>query len=270
MKKTFLLLIIFSITYTLKGQNLKSIVKDIAKINEVQFDDQSGKYQNFINFEKLKKKASVVQLLDLINNENDVVACYSSFALIDLNYNHIDEIFANLLEKNNKVKTLDGCLYDEEEVPYLFYNYFNFNSNSEENIKAKIISKLDSISLYNGKSKFLTNKVLEKRISDKFNEQIKYLAYQKKNLAALFYISNWKIEYDESTIKKAWLNYINNTEISNEYLDFNYATVDKILNLNDIDLTNSILNKMKLNKEKWQYEKDNYNNVFNKYNLKIE
>ena len=44
------------------------------------------------NFELLKKKSNITQLLKLIENKNSVVVCYSSFALIDKNYNQIEKI----------------------------------------------------------------------------------------------------------------------------------------------------------------------------------
>ena len=145
MKKSRIILIsllILTSVNQLRSQDLNVIINRIAKINEVQFEGQSGKYQNIKNFELLKKKSNITQLLKLIENKNSVVVCYSSFALIDKNYNQIEKIFTKLLVENKKVTTLGGCLIDEEELPALFYEYFTFESKFPENKKIKLFQNL--------------------------------------------------------------------------------------------------------------------------------
>jgi hypothetical protein len=274
MKKLRIILIsllILTSVNQLRSQDLNVIINRIANINEVQFEGQSGKYQNFKNFELLKKKSNIAQLLKLIDNKNSVVVCYSSFALIDKNYNQIEKIFTKLLVENKKVTTLGGCLIDEEELPALFYEYFTFESKLPENKKNKIISKLDSISIFNGNSNSLIHKILkDKIVSENLNQQIKYLAYQKYNQDALFYITNLNLETEKDLLKNAWLNYIDKTELSSEYLGFYYGTVEKLLELKDNEITNKILRKLTDNKEEWKYNKDNFEEVLSKYNLKIK
>lgn len=202
-----LLLVLISIN-KLRSQNLNLIVKKIAKINELQFEGQSGKYPNFENFELLKDKANTGELINLLDNKNAVVAGYASLGLIDKNYKQIEKIFTKLLLKNKTVTTLEGCLIDEQEVPAVFYNYFIFESKLSEVEKNKTISKLDSIVIYNGNSNYLLHKILEhKKFNSSYNQQIKHLAYQKYNQDALIYISNWKIETYKEILKKAWLTY---------------------------------------------------------------
>lgn len=271
MRKILILLLIFTFVNGLRSQDLNIIVNRIAKINEVQFYGQSGKYPNFKNFELLKEKSNIAQLLKLTEHKNSVVACYSSFALIDKNYNQIEKIFTKLLVENKKVTTLGGCLMFEEELPALFYEYFTFESKLPENKKNNIISKLDSISIFNGNSNRLIHKILkDKTVSENLNQQIKYLAYQKYNQDALFYITNLNLETNKEILKKAWLNYIDKTELSSEYFGFYYDTVEKLLELKDNEITNKILQKLTDNKEKWRYHEDNFEEILSKYNLKIE
>lgn len=274
MKKTqkiLILLLILTSAKELRSQGLNLIVNKIAKINEIQFEGQNGKYPNFKNFELLKKKANITQLLKLIEHKNDVVVGYSSFALIDKNYNQFEKIFTKLLIENKKVTTLDGCLIDEEELPALFYDYFIIESKLSENQKNKVISKLDSIAIYNGKSNILLHKILrDRKVADKYNQQIKYLAYQKHNQEALFYITNLNLESNKQILKNAWINYIDKTELSSEYLGFYYDTVEKLLEFKDNDINNKILAKLIINKEKWKYDKENFEEILYKYNLKID
>jgi hypothetical protein len=266
---TLTLLLILISTNKLRSQNLNAIVNNIAKINEVQFYGQSGKYENFENFELLKKKSNITQLLKLIEHKNSVVACYSSFALIDKNYNQIHEIFTKLLLDNKKVTTLGGCIEAEDEISALFYEYFISLNKLSENEKNKVISKLDSISIHIGNSNRLINKALEKKVNDNYNQQIKYLAYQKYNKDALFYISNWNIETDKETLKNGWLNYIDKTEISS-YFGFYYSTIEKLLDFKDDEINAKILSKLKNNKEDWKYDKETFEKILSEHNLKID
>lgn len=270
MQQILTLLLILTSANKLKSQELNVVVNKIAAINEIQFEGQSGAYPNFTNFELLKKKANISQLLKLIDNKNDVVVGYSSFALIDKNYNQIEKIFTKLLLENKKVTTLDGCLIDEEELPTLFYDYFVNESKLPDNTKHKIITKLDSISIYSGNSKILIHKILkDNKVPTTYNQQIKYLAYQKYNTDALFYITNMNLETDKYLLKNAWLNYIDKTKLSSEYLGFFYGTVEKLLEFKDNDITNKVLSKLIDNKEDWKYDKEKFEEVLSQYNLKI-
>ena len=264
----FILLLFLTISINLRGQNINQIVNKIAKINQVEFYGQSGKLENFKNFELLKKKSKVNELLLLIDHKNLSVVCYSSFGLIDKKYNKIDKILAKLLEQKNKVTTLGGCLLDEQELSELFYDYFNFNSKLSETEKNKFTSKLDSIAINSGKSEVLIHKILnEKKLSDNYNKQIKLLAYKDLNVDALLYISKWKIEIDNEKLKNNWINYIDKTELHREYFGFDYETIKKLLEMKDVRINNKVL--LKLINFKSEQEKERIEEILSKYNMKI-
>lgn len=81
---------------TVFGQSVDNIVRKIADVNEVQYEHvgiAGQPSENYQNFEKLKEKADIPTLLQLIENKNPVVSCYASWALIDNEYSDLATVF---------------------------------------------------------------------------------------------------------------------------------------------------------------------------------
>ncbi len=264
------ILVLISIS-KLKSQTVDNIVSEIAEINQMQFYGQSGKYENFKNYEKLREIASIKELVKLTDHKNAAVAGYASFALVEKSYDSIQNIFIKFLNNKRTASILSGCIEDENELSVeLYFDYKNDTSDSEKQ-KNAMLAKLDSIAIFNAKSDYLIKEALEKINPKEYNTQIEYLAFDLYNHDAILYFSKWyKNDYSEK-IKVAWLNYLKKTDFKYIRYDYYYEVIEELLSLKDSEINKRIIDKLRKDKS-WIYHKERFENLLlrNNINEKID
>lgn len=241
------------------GQTVDDIVKKIASVNELQ-DKHIGfagsESEQYKNFELLKSKADIDELLKLIDNKNSVVACYAAFALVDKSYNDLSSIYLKFLNNDKEIATFSGCIKSNDKISSEFYHHYWNSVNENERENDKQLFKLDSITLYRKKSYWLLiARALENRVYPlTFNAQIEYLAFEKVNNDAIFYLSNWyKAQYKDK-IEQALLLYLKQTDFKNTGTTDYYQVIAELFKFRDPDINKKILEKLKTDKH-WTMEK---------------
>lgn len=266
-------------TSILSSQNLTQILKEISDINELQYNEkQSGDiYENWANYEKLKKIANTEKFIELIENKNSVVKVYASFGLVDNNYSNIPLIYRKFIENDSIVETADGsCTVVSERISNELYFYYLRKLKDEEICCDKVLFQIDSLTIYNKSLEnfnifdgngFIIRKVLTNRVfPSTFNKRIAYLAFEKNNDYAIDYLSNWyKAEFKKELIE-VFLKKIKKLDYeSHEYFDF-FEITEQLLKFNDKNVSNKIVEILKKN-ENLVKDKRQFINLFNKYGI---
>ena len=271
MKKiTTFILVLISINQ-LNSQTIEKIVKNIEKVNIIQNEtigSTENKSENFINYELLKSKASIEELVKLTNHKNSVVNAYSTFALIEKSNKKFPEIFTKFLNNDKTANTRSGCIESEDKISSEIYHFYWNSLKQNERENDEILLKIDSITLYNKNSDWLLIlRALENRIFPmKFNSQIEYLAFEKQNENAIFYLNNWyKAEYKEK-LKKTFLDFLKNTNFKEEGNQKFYEIIVELFKFNDYLVNEEIKNKLKIEKD-WINEKSKFENLLQKYGI---
>lgn len=228
---------------------MEKVVTDIVKVNIIQ-DETIGfgeKSENFTNYELLKSKASINDLLMLTNHKNSTVNGYSVFALIDKKYDKIPEIYSHFLDNDKKVETHKGCIVGEDNISSEIYHYYWNSVKSENRENDSLLKKLDSITLYNENSYWLLLlRALENRVYSKnYNARIEYLAFQKTNRDAIYYLLNWyKADYKEK-LKNSLLDYLYKTNFKDVGVTPYYETLEELFKFRDESINGKIVEKLK-------------------------
>ncbi|MDR6238775.1 hypothetical protein [Aureibacter tunicatorum] len=256
---------------------MSELVKKIAEVNEVQ-DAHIGyagsPREQYKRFELLKSKATVKELIDLTNHKNKVVACYASWGLIDKEYEHLDQILNKFLDNDHNVSTFSGCLKGSDPISSEFYNrYWNklrLESNDEEKTlqNDEQLLKIDSLILFkkNVYWLILDRALHNRKYPDNYLNQIKLLAFEKKNLDALEYIYKYDLEGNEKSIQNALTKYLDRKKIwPSEY----EVIFDILLSFKDEDLTQVVLNELKeIDKNNTYPSSSNYDAILKKHGIK--
>lgn len=138
MKNKILTLICFLGVIILHSQSKKELIDAIKKVNSLDGWDgtlnpqleENGtcSYHNYYNFEKLKKKLSKEELIELTYHENQVLRLYAIRALIEQNYSELDlrHIIIEEVIKNEKIQTQRGCVIGKEYIySIIYHDYWN-------------------------------------------------------------------------------------------------------------------------------------------------
>lgn len=215
MKKITFLFFIFY-TFQVSAQKIrpeiKNLVEKIEKHNQLEskhvgiagiITDQ------YLNFEKLKKKATTAELLELLNHKNNVVKGYSSWALVDNKYPKLVTIFSKFLETEEKVTAQDGCIVSDEELSdefyyRIFYQHFKNKISEQDSLFFLAqIKQLDSVILYKEKETSLLSNALENNNANpKTYQRIKHLALKVKNIEAIKALAIYQKKEDIPEFKK--------------------------------------------------------------------
>ncbi len=214
MKK--LLTIIFSLTISLCfSQTKEQLIDSIIKVNRVESDCVGIGCMispQYTRFQKLKKKLSDKELTELSKHENPTIRTYASIELIQSSKGNVPELLSAELQKNEMVKTFEGCIMDVEPISSIIYHeYWNKirieasqkvkGNNYEQDLAMKkalatdlIMEKLDSIIIYSDKKVYwlLYSRTFENRKhKDNYLTRIKELAFDKNNSYAFDYLKNY-------------------------------------------------------------------------------
>ncbi len=193
-------------SYTLSGQEIrpeiKAIVQKLEQFNVLHSQQvgTSGRTTEIYKlFEELRDKASIEELLALIEYKNSAVKAYASWALLDNRYPDLSNIFSTFLKQRYSVITGYGCRVSESEISTgLYYRLLNqkINSNSSENDSLYFqiqLERMDSVILY---SNIETSLKYEALINNKGNAKTYYrireLAAEPNNIPGLVALAEYK------------------------------------------------------------------------------
>ena len=247
------------------SQSVDEIVKRFVSTNEVQYEHigfgstNSKLYQDYLTFTKL---ADNKELIKLTNHNNAVVRCYAGWALIDRKYSRLDSIYQSFLNNDAEVTTYSIDIKDNDKISSEFYHRYWNSLDFKDKAKDSVLFKLDSLTLYNSKSDWLLIlRALENRIYPKsYNKQIEYLAFEKNNRDAIFYLSNWyKAEYVDK-LKPALIKYLQTTDFKDVGTTPYYQVIEELLKLKDEEIEQIIVEKLRKDKH-WEFDKQRFVNL---------
>lgn len=187
---------------------LNELIEAIAKGNTVDgphIGMGSWKSEQYINYQKLRSKASIEELIELTDNNNSAVRCYAFQALASRKYDKVFSILLKHLKDTLQVETRGGCTNWYYLVGDYFINvvrpdYFIDSSTYKLNNAEKL--ELDSI-LLNDKTINLWAKysVLEELAPTAKNyKRINELVQVEKNGAALKTLAKYRKQEDKKLI----------------------------------------------------------------------
>ena len=262
MRQFLILINVFFLTGYLYSQTIDEITKQFIATNEVQYEYigfGSTKSRIYKDYLILTEIADINELVLLTNHPNAVVKCYAGWGLIDKKYPKLDSIYETYLNNDTEVMTYRIDLKSIDNLSSQFYHrYWNSLSFKDKAIDL-ILTKLDSITLYNPNSDWLLiRRALENRIyKKKFNKQIEYLAFEKNNRDAIFYLSNWyKAEYVDK-LKPALIEYLQKTEFRQVGVTPYYQVIEELLKFRDEDVEIIIVEKLRKDQH-WRCEKQRF------------
>jgi hypothetical protein len=214
MKK--LLTIIFSLTISLCfSQTKEQLTDSIVKVNRVESDCVGYGCvvsPQYTRFQKLKKKLSDKELIELSKHKNPTLRTYASLELIQSQKGNVPELLSTELRKNEMVETFEGCIMDVEPVSSIIYHeYWNKirieasrkikGNNYEQDLAMQkalatdlTMEKLDSIIIYSEKEVYwlLYDRTFENRKHKKsYLPRIEELAFNKNNSYAFDYLRKY-------------------------------------------------------------------------------
>lgn len=125
MKSIFPILFLF-ITFSSQAQSKKvlELVNTFMLVGQVhdEFVGFAGEttiqYKSFL---ELKKVATTQELLDLTKHKSTVVRCYAAWALTDLKYSKLEEVFEYFLKNKEEVLLFVGCIMQDEKISDIIY-----------------------------------------------------------------------------------------------------------------------------------------------------
>jgi len=218
-----LLILLIGIT---SCQDVDSLVNSIAKEDRVECKRtgfagiESSLYKKF---EKLKRRATKDELIDLINHESLAVVGYSSYALIDKELIESNKLLERFIDNKESVSTFCGCLMGGSTLSSLVYHrYWNSRIEfpDEEDYEYRVLNdskdlqKMDSLILYSANPDWLlVLRAFENRIySDNYRTKIEEWAFTKNDFSALKYVFKNLREGNEKKLIKSFVEYVNNEE----------------------------------------------------------
>lgn len=253
------------------SQSVDEIVKRFISTNEVQYEyigfgsTKSKLYKDYLT---LAINATNNELVKLTNHNNAVVRCYAGWALIDRKYSRLDSIYLSFLNNDAEVITYSIDLKGNDNISTVFYHRYWNSLEFKDKAEDSVLLKLDSLTLYNANSYWLLIlRALENRIYPKsYIKQIEYLAFDKNNIDAIFYLSNWyKAEYVDK-LKPALIQYLQMTDFKNVGTTSYYRVIDELLKFKDEDIELIIVEKLRKDKH-WEFEKQRFVKLLQDYGI---
>jgi hypothetical protein len=259
-KLFFPYMLLFSLNSTFgQATKLGAIVEEISKINQVQHQriGYGGiESENFKNFKKLKALASTEELVQLTDHNNATVACYASWALADNAYPDLKTIFQKFIDHDKQVETYSGCIQSPDFISSELYHWYWNHLELSKRPSDQLLCELDSIVLFSPKTNWLLlNRALENRVySEPIKSRIALLAFEKGNMDAVLYLSNWHKAAYVDEIKTALLRHLNTTNFKNTGTTDYYRTIEELFKFKDNETKKAIIAKMKKDRH-WEVEK---------------
>jgi len=265
MRQIFTLIYFLILSGLSYSQSVDEIVKRFISTNEVQYEHigfgstNSKLYQDYLTFTKI---ADNKELIKLTNHNNAVVRCYAGWALIDRKYSRLDFIYQSFLNNDAEVTTYSIDIKGNDKISREFYHRYWNSLDFKDKAKDSVLFKLDSLTLFNSNSDWLLIlRALENRIYPKsYNKQIEYLAFEKNNRDAIFYLSNWhKAEYVDK-LKPALIKYLQTTDFKDVGTTPYYKVIEELLKFKDEEIEQIIVEKLRKDKH-WEFDKQRFVNL---------
>jgi hypothetical protein len=265
MRQIFTLICFLFLSGFSYSQSVDDIVKRFIATNEVQYEhigfgaSNSKLYQDYLTLTKI---ADNKELIKLTNHSNAVVRCYAGWALIDIKYSRLDSIYQSFLDKDAEVTTYSIDIKNNDNISSVFYHRYWNSLDFKNKAKDSVLFKLDSLTLFNSNSDWLLIlRALENRIYPKtYNKQIEYLAFEKNNRDAIFYLSNWhKAEYVDK-LKPALIKYLQTTDFKDVGITPYYHVIEELLKFKDEEIEQLIVEKLR-NDKHWEFDKQRFVNL---------
>ncbi|MFD0975406.1 hypothetical protein [Salinimicrobium gaetbulicola] len=292
MKK--LLTIIFSLTISLCfSQTKEQLIDSIIKVNRVESDCVGIGCMvspQYTRFQKLKKKLTDKELIELSKHENPTIRTYASIELIQSDKGNVPELLLTELEKNEMVETFEGCIMAVEPISSIIYHeYWNKirivasqkvkGNNYEQDLAMKkalatdlVMEKLDSIIIYSDKEVYwlLYDRTFENRKhKDSYLPRIEELAFDKNNSYAFEYLEKfYQTEYSEK-LDKYLRNDFSKAKFQTENEVFYlHSFVEILLESNKDDFKQIAIDKLKT-EEIWKKHKSWFKTTLKKHGIEL-
>jgi hypothetical protein len=260
MKASFIVqLSLFFLSITnLKAQSVNQIVKSFIEADEVHSQRISIGYESPIykNFERLIEIASIEELIELTQHDNPVVQTYAGWALIEKSYGRVAEVFSFFLKNDKEVNTYVADMKDKDYLSSIFYHRYWNSLETASREQDNTLFKMDSILLYHHNPDWLLIlRALENRIYPrKFHPRIEYLAFEKLDKNALFYLSNWhKAEYRDQ-LKAGLIRYLQETNFKNVGVTGYYEVIRELLQFREDNINAIVVEKLRTDKH-WEHQR---------------
>ena len=292
MKK--LLTIIFSLTIGLCfSQTKEQLIDSIIKVNRVESDCVGIGCMvspQYTRFQKLKKKLSEKELIELSKHENPTIRTYASIEIIQSDKGNVTELLSSELEKNEMVETFEGCIMDVEAISSIIYHeYWNKirieasrkikGNNYEQDLAMQkalatdlTMGKLDSIIIYSEKEVYwlLYDRTFENRKHKKsYLPRIEELAFNKNNSYAFDYLrKHYSSEYSqelENYLKNDFPKAKFQTENEVFYL---HSFIETLLENKNEEFKKIAIDKLRAD-EVWKDRKGWFNTTLKKHGIEL-
>lgn len=180
---------------------INDLVRKIEKYNVLESEhvgeagETTDQYRNFI---KLREKATIDELLFLLNHKNSVVKGYASWALADREYPKLNEVIKPFIDSGELVKSQDGCIGSTTELASTFYyrildqRFYNKLTTKDSIFFSSQIQKIDSLIVFSDKNTTVLKEALEgNNANPNTYFRVKELAL-KKNKSAIIALAKYK------------------------------------------------------------------------------
>lgn len=123
-----ILFLFISFSSQAQSRKVQEIVNAFMLVGQVHEEfvgiagETTFQYKSFL---ELKKIATTQELLDLTKHKSSVVRCYAAWALTDLKYSKLEEIFNYFLENQNEAPLFIGCIMQDEKISDTMYRRVN-------------------------------------------------------------------------------------------------------------------------------------------------
>lgn len=208
---TILTVLIFTVWTNLYGQTIRpeieKIVKGIAKDNVLKSSGvgiAGAKTDQWDRYISLKTKATNEELINLTDNENGVVRCYSFQALATRKNIDLLPILTKQLTDTTTITTFQGCIISDQMVGDFFIdvvtpNYIDLDAYKlTENERQQI----DSILIFDKNIRLSAkSEVLGKlKPKEKYYNRVREIVIEEKNNNGLIALSKFQNQQDKELI----------------------------------------------------------------------
>jgi len=292
MKK--LLTIIFSLIISLCfSQTKEQLIDSIIKVNRVESDCVGIGCMvspQYTRFQKLKKKLSEKELIELAKHENPTIRTYASIELIQSDKGNVPELLSTELRNNEMVETFEGCIMDIEPISSIIYHEYWNKIRIEASRKIKVnnyeqdlamkkalatdltMEKLDSIVIYSDKEVYwlLYSRTFEDRKqNDNYLPRIEELAFSKNNSYAFEYLEKYyKSEYSEKLENYLRTDFPKAKFQTENEVFYLHSFIETLLESKNEDFKKIAINKLRTD-EVWKDRKSWFNTTLKKHGIEL-
>jgi hypothetical protein len=292
MKKLLTIILILTISLCF-SQTKEQLIDSIIKVNRVESDCVgygcmvSPQYKRF---QKLKKKISDNELIELSKHENPTIRTYASKELIQSEIGNVPELLSTELQKNEMVETFEGCIMDVKPISSIIYHeYLNKirieasrkikGNNYKQNLAMQkalatdlTMEKLDSIIIYSEKEIYwlLYDRTFENRKhKTSYLPRIEELDFNMNNAYAFDYLKKYySIEYSDKLdnyLRTVFPKAKFQTENEVFYL---HSFIETLLERKNEEFKKIAISKLRTEKV-WKERKGWFNTTLKKHGIKL-